>query len=167
MKLGFRRKNIVWQSIGGKEGAKRSREIVPFYLFCLYSAEFSDQKPQRKRMFSLHISFNCRQYEANAAIQTFFGTRAKCYLNKINMLKVVSTLSDSLTNPTDFTRSHIGINLRENMSTFLVKIYYLLCKHRFVLTKASFNNINSDKIMELRVLTCFSIWDKYTLTCSW
>lgn len=47
MKLGF---GIVWQSVGGKEGAKRSSEIVPFYLFSLYSAEFSDQKPQRKRM---------------------------------------------------------------------------------------------------------------------
>lgn len=68
MKLGFRRKNIVWQSIGGKEGAKMSSEIVPFYLFSLYSAEFSDQKPQRKRMLLLHISFNCRQDEVNAAI---------------------------------------------------------------------------------------------------
>lgn len=96
-----------------------------------------------------------------------FGTKAKCYLNKTNMLKMVSMLSDSLTNPTDYTLSHTGINLRENVSTFLVKTQYFLCKYRFVLTKASFNNINSDKLMELTVLTWFSIWDKYPLMCSW
>lgn len=173
MKLGFGRKNIVWQSPGEKEGAKRISEIVPFYLFSLYSVEFSDQKLQRKRMFLLHISFNCRQYEENAAIFFLFifififGTKAKCYLNKTNMLKMVSMLSDSLTNPTDYTLSHTGINLRENVSTFLVKTQYFLCKYRFVLTKASFNNINSDKIMEVTVLTWFSIWDKYPLMCSW
>lgn len=51
----------------------------------------------------------------------FISFRAKCYLKRINMLKVASTLSECVSKPTDLTLSCTGINLRENVSTVLVK----------------------------------------------
>lgn len=49
------------------------------------------------------------------------GNRAKCYLNRTDMQKMVPTLSEGKTKTTDLTFSGAGINLRENVSTFLVK----------------------------------------------